>query len=246
MAEIRERLELYLPTDVSNQDHLRGVVIGAASRYLPEIVGGTTNGDEILRETESSALRLEKSAANAIMVTALRDVREETAKTRLLRITSVRENGLSFTKSRIDSNRSKKRGKRQRRAWGQEGASEYLSEVYDVTEITFASAALERALDSRPTQRKKLLLRPDEDSLAGIRDFQDTLIEGVQPTMRRGIEINRRSYDDPVCEIADIDTSNARDTHIRQFLDEVHEALPVTLSVGRLVVRYDSFGDSKP
>ncbi len=243
MEIARERLELYFPTSLEDADQLKGTVINASETYLSRVLGGNVNQQKLKQSGDSSLLL--QPTVKSLMVPALRNIREEMAKTRILRIHSDQEGRLSFARNKLEANFSKNRGKKRRPVWGREGAVEFFAEEMAVTELEFASASLQRAIDGKPSERKKLVLSPSNESLDVIHDIQQTVLKGIRPALRRGIEIDERILENPVCEIADIDTSQSNDTQLRQFLDEVRDCLPIRLPVDKQIsITFSSHGNS--
>ncbi len=239
MQANRERLDLYFPTYLEDAEQLKGTIIDASERYLPKVVGGNVNQEKIhyLNDNDLS----HRQDVKSLMVPALRGIREEMAKTRIFRITSNHEGGLSYARSKLEANLSKVRGRKRRPVWGKEGAVDFIAEEMPITELVFASAALQRAVASRPSEKKKLVLKPDHESLEAIRDVQQTILKGIRPALRRGVEAHEQIYENPVCEIADIDTRQSKDVHLQQFLDEVTACLPIQLPVDeRITISFNS------
>lgn len=243
MPAIKEKLEVYFPTYLYDADELKGVILDASATYLPLVVGGNVEQQALhYRVDEELTLR---EGTKSLMVPALRTLREGVAKTRVFRITSEIEGGLSPVRQKLESNITKSRGRKRLPVWGREGAVDFLASNMPVRELEFSCAALQRATAERPSERKKLILMPGEESLLVIRGVQQTLLKGLRPTLRRGVEVSEQVYDHPTCSIADIDTRQSEDVHIAHFLDAVNRHLPVTLSASEQIsISFSSYGDS--
>lgn len=237
----REQLDLYYPTYLPRGDSFSLSLLDIAQNRLPDVTPGSIE-IEAWAPTSDTAGRqtlVHEPGERSMVTPALRLLEPHEIKTRLIRLTSDREDGLSFAFKRIKSNRSKHRGSDKPVKWGKEGLIDYLSNEIPITELTFSAISLKRIVGMTTPSLERALVLELSSKNKQTKQFelaQNTCLRGLEPTIRRGAEVHIGR----LCKVANVNITNCSSTNIEEFLYDANAKLPITLEVGSVALNYTS------